>query len=110
ETMGIQTLEKQGIPKEKQTLHLIDSVGNAAFISVKKQHFNETLEEFCTNQNDFTVLIEYKGNLVQKMDPIYQMPTGKFIRAHFYAPVKPFFGTYIQTYWANAIVIWLMSI
>ncbi|NLK81019.1 MAG: ABC transporter permease, partial [Bacteroidales bacterium] len=110
ENMGIQTLDKLKVPKEQQTPHLIDSVGNAAFILLKKQHFNEALEDFCTNQNDFTVLIEYKGNLVQKMDPIFQMPSRKFVRAHFYAPVKPFFGTYIQTFWANAIIIWIMSI
>jgi hypothetical protein len=68
------------------------------------------LEEFCKNENDLTVLIEYKGNLVQKTDPVFITPTSKFMRAHFYAPKKPCFGTYLNTYWANAIIIWLMSV
>lgn len=110
EQAGLRALNRLGIPEEQRTPRLIDSVGNAAFLQIKKRHYNETLEDFCTNKNDFTVLIEYKGHFVQKMDPIYQIPEGNFIRAHFYAPVKPFFGRYIKTYWANAIVIWFMSI
>ena len=56
------------------------------------------------------MLIEYKGNLVQKTDPVFITPTSKVLRAHFYAPKKPFFGSYLSTYWANAIIIWIMSL
>ena len=30
-------------------------------------------------------------------------------RAQFFAPVKYFAGNYIDTYWFNVVVIWLMS-
>ncbi len=108
--LGVAYAEKNNIPIEERTPEFIDNVGNKAFLEIKKNHYNETLEEFCTNQNDFTVLIEYDGHLIQKIDPVFQKPNGNFLRAHFYAPYKPFFGSYITTYWANAFVIWFMCI
>lgn len=108
--MGAEAVKELKIPESQVTPKLIDSLGNAQFLDLKKKHYNESLEEFCKNENDLTVLIEYKGHLVQKNDPVFMLPKGNFIKAHFYSPVKPFFGFYISTFWANAIVIWLMSL
>ena len=108
--LGQEACEELDLPSIERTPHMIDSLGNAAFLNIKKTYYNESLEEFCKNENDLTVLIEYKGNLVQKTDPIFITPTSKCLRAHFYAPKKPFFGSYISTYWANAIIIWFMSL
>lgn len=106
--LGKEACEKANITDA--TPHVVDSIGNALFLDIKKKYYNEALEDFCKNTNDLTVLIEYKGNLVQKTDPIFIQPTSKCLRAHFYAPMKPFFGNYVSTYWANAIIIWIMSI
>jgi hypothetical protein len=32
------------------------------------------------------------------------------LRSHFFAPRKMIFGQYVDTYWANVLVIWSMSI
>jgi hypothetical protein len=32
------------------------------------------------------------------------------MRAHFFAPRKKLLGMYLDTFWANILVIWLMSI
>jgi len=32
------------------------------------------------------------------------------LRSHFFAPRKVLFGQYVDTFWANIIVIWLMSL
>lgn len=108
--MGAEACEELNVPEIERTPRVIDSLGNASFLELKKRYYNESLEEFCKNENDLTVLIEYKSNLVQKTDPVFITPTSKFMRAHFYAPKKPCFGTYLNTYWANAIIIWLMSV
>lgn len=108
--LGKEACEELEMPAEDITPRIIDSLGNAAFLDIKKNYYNEALEDFCKNTNDLTVLIEYKGHLVQKTDPVFIRPTSQFIKAHFYAPMKPFFGTYISTYWTNVIIIWLMSI
>ena len=108
--MGIKTCDKLGIPEIERTPRVLDSLGNIQFIELKKNYYNESLEEFCRNQNNLTVLIEYKGHLVQKTDPVFMKPTAPFIKAHFYAPMKPFFGKYLSTYWTNACIIWIMSL
>jgi ABC transport system ATP-binding/permease protein len=78
--------------------------------SLKRNHHNESLEEFVTNKNEFKRIVEYKGELIQKTDPIYLDPMQKFVKAHFYAPRKQLFGRYISTIWVNVIVIWFMSV
>lgn len=81
-----------------------------AFIALKQHHSNESLTEFVRNTTEVERIIEYKGQLIQKIDPIYLYPTGQFLRAHFYSPVKPFFGQYASTYWVNVAVIWAFSL
>jgi ABC-type multidrug transport system ATPase subunit len=74
---------------------------------LKRRYSNESLEEFVTNKNEYERIVEYKGKLIQKTDPIYLDPLSPFIKAHFYAPRKMIFGEYYKTYWVNVIVIWL---
>lgn len=80
------------------------------FVMLKKRHHNENLSEFCRNSNDLERIVEYDGELIQKIDPVFQDPDHSFIKSHFYAPRKQFFGQFVDTYWANVIVIWLMSL
>lgn len=84
--------------------------GQQLFIELKRRYHNESLSEFVRNSGAIERIIEYKNQLIQKIDPIYQFPESKFLRAHFYAPVKPFFGNYLDTIWVNVIVIWISSI
>lgn len=79
-----------------------------AFIELKNMYTNESLEDLVTNKNDLDKIIEWKGELIQRADPIYKNPRG--FRAHFLAPSKKLFGTYITTFSANLLVIWSFSI
>ncbi len=81
-----------------------------AFIEMKKKHFSKSLEEFVTNEKEEKRIIEYKGELIQKTDPIFKDPDHPFIKAHFYAPRKQVFGTFIDTFWVNVIFIWIWTI
>jgi len=60
-------------------------------LKLKRNYSNESLEEFVTNSNEVERIVEYKGELIQKIDPIYLDPTSPFIKAHFYAPQKMIF-------------------
>lgn len=80
-----------------------------AFLALKRKHFNESLSDFVRNSSEVERIIEYKGHLIQKIDPIYLLPEKKLLRAHFYAPVKQIFGNYFSTFWVNVIVIWLST-
>ena len=79
------------------------------FLELKRHSANESLEEFVTNTNEVSRIIEYNGELIQKLDPIYLDPAAPFIKAHFYAPRKMVFGAYVSTFWVNVIVIWLTT-
>ncbi len=80
------------------------------FLQLKRDYHNDKLAEFVENTNEVVRIIEYNGQLYQKIDPIYLDPENKFVKAHFYAPRKKVFGKYYSTFWVNTIVIWFMSI
>jgi hypothetical protein len=85
--------------------------GKKAYFALLDGFRNESLAEIVTNRNDVNVIVEYKGRFVQKSDPVYLLPEkGSIFDAHFYAPAKWVFGRSIPTVWANAIVLWCMSL
>ena len=82
-----------------------------AYFKLIDGHRNENLADVLTNKNDVNVIVEYKGGLVQKSDPVYLDPVrGGIFDAHFYAPTKLLAGVRIGTLWANIIVLWGMTI
>lgn len=85
-----------------------DKESKKLFIDAKNKYTNDALSDFVKDKNSMNKILELDGKLIQKLDPIYQSPKGT--RAHFYAPEKQFFGFYIDTFWFNIIVIWLMSL
>ena len=60
------------------------------FIQQKRDYHNDRLAEFVENSNEPVRIVEYKGRLIQKVDPIYLDPESNLIKAHFYAPQKNF--------------------
>ena len=85
-----------------------DRASKDLFIELKDRYTNDALSDFVKDKNEMNKIIELDNHLIQKADPVYLSPDG--FRAHFYAPEKKVFGTYIDTYWVNIGVIWLMSI
>lgn len=88
-----------------------DSVAKKEFEDLKNTYTNESLENFVTNYTEFDYTVEENGHLVQKKELIYRDPYDQsFFGAHFYAPRKKLFGKYVDTFWANALVIWMMTL
>ena len=85
------------------------SQNKEAFLNLKKDYYNTALEEFVKNTNEKDRFIEYNGEYIQKMDPIFLDPSNKFIKAHFYAPRKQVFGVYFDTLKVNVAVMWIMT-
>lgn len=80
------------------------------FLARKRDYSNESLTSFVRNSTTLDRIVEIKGNLYQKIDPIYLEPTKPFIKAHFYSPYKNLFGVKCSTYWVNMLVIWFYSL
>ena len=76
---------------------------------LRDDYFNKSLEEFVTNKEETNKIIEFKGELIQKMDPVFMDPNHKFIKAHFYAPTKQLFGIRIDTFTVNIFILWLIA-
>lgn len=75
----------------------------------KELYFNNSLKEFVRNSNESVRSIEFNGRIIQKIDPIFLDPEHQFIKAHFYAPRKRIAGVFIDTFWVNIIVIWVIT-
>jgi ABC-type multidrug transport system ATPase subunit len=79
----------------------------------KNHYYNESLADLVKNVSEKNRLIEYDGQLVQQVNPIYldAQPSGPLdYRAHFFAPKKNLFGAMVSTYWFDVLVIWIMSL
>lgn len=88
----------------------MESEDKKAFQAMKNNYFNLALEESVTAKNENQKTIDFRGELKQKLDPVFMDPEFKFIKAHFYSPVKQLFGRYIDTYIINILVIWGMTV
>lgn len=86
-----------------------DKKRSEEFLQIKREHFNERLNDFVTNNDELISIIEYNHRLYQKTDPIFQDPEHFLIKSHFYAPQKKLFGYFVDTFWVNIIVIWLFT-
>lgn len=80
----------------------------------KDEYFNESLSDLVRNVTVADRVIEYKGKLIQQIDPVFHKPVEPDnplnYRTHFFAPQKYFAGMYIDTFYFNIMVIWFMSL
>ncbi|WP_296621950.1 ATP-binding cassette domain-containing protein [Marivirga sp.] len=103
--------------KKKETLqfHLEnDSSYQFNLNEAKDLYFNESLADLVRNLTVEDRVIEYKGQLIQQIDPVFNRPAKPDnllnYRTHFFAPEKYFAGVYIDTFYFNILVIWFMSL
>ncbi|MBU0488184.1 MAG: ATP-binding cassette domain-containing protein [Bacteroidetes bacterium] len=77
---------------------------------LKDTYHNKSLSDLVLNKTEIKRHIETDDRLIQKYEPVYMEPEGNYGRAHFYAPVKKIGSLRIDTFWFNAMVIWLTSL
>ena len=110
----LRALKKQKVISSKEYRsykNLMSYLKKYQFQKFKNNYNNHSLEDFVTNSNSLTFITEDETGLIQKSDPIYLDPVNhKYFGAHFYAPSKYFLDYKLDTFSANLIVIWLMSV
>lgn len=81
------------------------------FIQLKDDYHNENIERLVRHANHVfnNKIIEYKGELWQKVDPVFEDPQYQFLKAHFLSPTKRIGDFYIDTFKANLIIIWIIN-
>jgi ABC transport system ATP-binding/permease protein len=96
--------------KKDALIGKLEAEDKDAFLKLRDDYYNTQLEEFVINKNETEKIIEYKGELIQKMEPIFMDPKAKFLKAHFYSPTKQIFGRMQHTYIVNVVVLWIMTL
>jgi ABC-type multidrug transport system ATPase subunit len=79
----------------------------------KEDHYNESLADLVKNVTAESRLLEYKGALIQQINPIFQYPSTSQLlnyRTAFFFPEKNFLGVRVNTFFFNVAVIWAMSL
>jgi ABC-type multidrug transport system ATPase subunit len=79
----------------------------------KNQFFNESLADLVRNTNAEKRILEYKGKLLQTINPVFQLPQPNYrldYRTAFFVPEKNMAGYLISTYWFNFMIIWMMAL
>jgi len=83
------------------------------YFQALNRHHNEAVSDHVKKIYEKNQVVEANGHLYQQIDPIFKDPrqTGPVgIRSHFFAPRKPFFGTYVDTYVFNIAFIWFLTL
>ncbi|MBN2613971.1 MAG: ATP-binding cassette domain-containing protein [Bacteroidales bacterium] len=79
----------------------------------RDDYFNEGIADITKKIYESNKILEYRDELVQHYDPIYQDPDIKGrldFRSHFFSPKKHFFGKYFDTYNFNITVVWILTV
>ena len=93
-----------------ETLHLENQ--KQKYYSYLDMFHNESVADQVRKIYERKKIIEYRGRLIRKIDPVFMDPEpGSFvgIRSHFFAPRKYFMGKYYETYSFNIAVIWVLT-
>ncbi len=100
--------------KEKLMMSLTGSQEEKdKFAELNKKYQNESVINLVENSNNSVRIAEWKGELVQKIYPIYfedHRPAHVLdFRENFYVPAKYFWGKKYDTLYFNITIIWLMT-
>ncbi len=83
--------------------------GAGALVQMKRNYHNEAIAELVLNSNELDKIVEFKGKLVRKDTPIFQVPVSKTGRAQFFSSQKIVGNKVINTVIFNAMMIWFMT-
>lgn len=101
--------------KEKLIMELTQTPEQrAVFEQMRLKYQNESVNRLVENSSDLVRIVEWRGELVQKIYPIYfedHRPAHHFdFRENFYVPQKHFMDRKFDTLYFNIAIIWLMTI
>jgi ABC-type multidrug transport system ATPase subunit len=102
------------VQKKEKLIYGYENTFKYDLSKMKDKDYNESLADLVRNLTVKNRVIEFKGRLLQIIDPVFNEPKNpKHLldyRTHFFAPKKYFLGSYFDTYWFNVTVIWAMTI
>jgi len=102
------------VQKKEKLIYGYENTFKYDLNEMKDNYYSESLADLVRNLTVKNRVIEFKGRLLQIVDPIFNEPKNPKnlldYRTHFFAPKKHFLGNYFDTYWFNVTVIWLTTL
>lgn len=83
-----------------------------SLLEYKNLYYNEDIADLVKNVNTRDRILEYNGELIQQINPIFQEhePSNLFdYRTQFFAPTKKFLDITFDTFTFNMLVIWVAT-
>jgi len=84
--------------------------GKKELFAYKQKHHNEAIEQIVLNRRELNKIVDFKEELIQLKDPIFQIPQNKLGRAQLFASRKRIGDYLIDTFWFNVATVWLTSL
>ncbi len=100
------------VARKENDIIQLQKKGSYNVLEFKNHYYNEDMADLVKNVNTKERILEYKGELIQQINPVFNDPkqTGLLnYRAHFFAPSKNFLGMRFDTYYFNLVVIWAVT-
>ncbi len=97
--------------KDKMIIKL-DAKDPRLYLEQQDKYHNEAVADIVKNIY-MKQVVEYDNKLVRQRDPIFRFPEVEHaldFRSHFFAPQKHFLGVYMDTFYFNMIIVWVMTI
>lgn len=97
--------------RQNKIAYLMENVPDR-YIEIRDRYSNESISDIVKKVYEKNKILEYKHQLIQHIDPIFQDPipmNSLQIRTHFLAPRKPLFGRYFDTFNYNIIAVWILT-
>jgi len=89
---------------------MVSQIGQSSIIKLKEENYNNRVSEFVLNNREINRIKQVGSKLIQVYEPVFQEPSSRFGRSHFYAPYKIIGSIKIDTLWFNIMAIWFMTL
>lgn len=101
------------VARKEKDIEQLTKTGSYQVLEFKNRYYNEDMADLVKNVNTKERILEYNGELIQQINPVFTNPKEAGIlnyRTHFFAPVKNFLGVSFDTYYFNIAVIWVFTL
>ncbi|HEY9123728.1 MAG TPA: ATP-binding cassette domain-containing protein [Bacteroidales bacterium] len=77
-------------------------------VKFKNRYFNQAVADEVLGKTSSDQIAVVDNCLIRKFEPVFNFPKNNFGRAHYFAPAKKIGNWFLDTFYFNIIVIWLM--
>lgn len=101
------------VARKEKDIAQLQQTGAYHVLEFKNHYYNEDMADLVKNVNTKERILEYKGELIQQINPVFNDPKQTRMlnyRTHFFAPTKTFLGMRFDTYSFNIAVIWITTL